>query len=126
MKNKRTALAGSDALPCSLASFTGFTATKDFRSARRAMSPTVGDTFITRRNGDLVFVQVDWVDHEWIGFGRFNADTGEALLFGKIAQNDWKQSAMKALRLGCEFRPANIQSAGTATSGSQRGNGGER
>jgi hypothetical protein len=91
----------------SLASFIGFAATKDFRSARRAMTPTVGDTFITRRDGILMFVQVDWVDDEWIGFGRFNAKTGEPLLFGKIAENDWRQATMKALRMGCEFRPAN-------------------
>jgi hypothetical protein len=115
MSKKLESLCPSNAADCSLASFIGFAATKDFRAARRAMIPTPGDTFITRREGELMFCQVDWVDEEWIGYGRFLADSGEPLGFFKIAQNDWKQSAMKALRIGCEFRPVNVKEHATPT-----------
>jgi hypothetical protein len=93
----------------SLASFIGFAATKDFRSARRAMRPVVGDTFITNRDGYLIFSQVDWIDAQQIGLGRFYVEGGTPIGFARMDLADWPKAIMRGLRMGAEFRPANVK-----------------
>ena len=73
------------------------------------MRPVVGDIFITRRDGLLIFSQVDWTDETWIGIGRFEADSGDPLGFVRIGQEHYRAAILAALRMGCEFRPANVK-----------------
>jgi hypothetical protein len=104
---KKLASRGCLESSCSLSSFIGFAATKDFRSARRAMRPQVGDTFVTRRDGILMFSQVDWISKRWIGIGRFMAESGHPIGFFRMSKRDWNAACIAVLRRGCEFRPAN-------------------
>lgn len=92
----------------SLAEWVGFEATKSFRAVRRAMRPEAGDTFITLRDGLLIFAQVDWVGADEVGLGRFQARTGEPIEFVKIPKEGWKSAVIRGVRMGCEFRALNV------------------
>lgn len=83
----------------------GFRATKDYRSARRAMRPQVGDVFVTRLScGNLVSCRIDWVCDEWVGRALLNEE-GDWYDLVKTARKDWGRCVMGGLRRGCEFRP---------------------
>jgi len=94
--------------PGSIDAMIGFNATKSLRLIRRALRPSVGDIFITRRRGSLGYCQVDFVDFDKIGVSGFLVETGEPTGFFHIKREKWKDAVWRALRLGCEFRPCPI------------------
>lgn len=89
-----------------IADIIGFTATKSFRAARRAMRPAIGDTMVTRRNGVLLTARVCRLEGESIYWERIREgmeDWPETCVAESL--RSWRRITVKALRIGAEFKP---------------------